>query len=184
MTGIEFNLPLEHSVELGYIPYYHAEANDNGEDLAITYVRAADAIAFMRRFVLNVAALLPWGLRADNPVTFKESKALIARLELALRWLGTTREEYNLQGLTNYLLTVSESVVGTNYVVQDKNHNLGNPDKPPGYEAFRKWVCEWTARGAFLAPYVVKEHIRFVERMRTEPSTAGVWWKGHEFLEG
>lgn len=179
MAGRDFNTLLALSVAVRYIPDFPRDQN-NGAEIAVTRVRYRDAVDFMQRFVIPVARLLPWGYSTDNPVMFLESRWLVEHLKRELRRLEGVRRKFKLQGLIGYLNMVAAEAFKP-VVVREERFNLGNPIFPPGYEMYRTYLCEWTARGCFLAPRVVKEHKEFVARMVREQ---GVWWKGHPFLRG
>jgi hypothetical protein len=178
MSGRDFNTYLVVSATMGYIPAFDMAENDGTN--ALTRVRYRDAVDFLEKFVVPVAALLDWGHAADNPVGFVESRYAVDAIKAELRRLEGTREMLRLDGLVGRL----EDAAGRAFkphVVRDKKYNLGNPIFPPGYEAYRKYLCEWTAKGCFIHPSLVQEHKKFVARMHTE---RGVWWKGHPFLRG
>jgi hypothetical protein len=179
MTGRDFNTYLAFSAAMGYIPDYATPENAVA-DVAVTRVRHRDAVDFLEKFVIPVAALLPWGHSADNPVTFPESHHLLTYIKSKLWQLDFSRQKFKLQALINHLVKSTEHAF-KRYVVLDKKYNLENPVFPPGYETYRLYLCEWTARGCFLAPDMVKKHKNFVARMGRE--LTHVWWKDHPFLK-
>lgn len=179
MSGREFNTLLELSKATGYIPDYPMDEN-NGLDIATTRVRSRDAIDWIDRFVVPVAALLPWGHTKDNPVTFAESSVLLSCLKQELIRLERNRQNFRLQQLADHLTKVAANAFRA-VVIADKTYNLGNPILPPGYERYRAYLCEWTAKGCFLGPMVVVEHKKFVTKMWMEKR---VWWKNDPFLRG
>lgn len=178
MTDRDFNTYLAMSVALNYIAEF-PEAENNGAEVARTRVWYKHICSWIDEFVLPVAALLPWGYSVDNPVAFKESKTVVKVVKWELWDLGREKHAYTLKQLTEKL--EHRALTAFVPVVMPEQWRLGNPTVPPGFEMFRKYFCEWVARGCFLAPAIVKEHKEFVKRMGTE---RGVWWKGHEFLNG
>jgi hypothetical protein len=87
---------------------------------------------------------------------------------------------FKLKDLIEHLEKITKHAFDR-HVVWDARYRLGNPGFPPGYQMYRLYLCEWTARGCFLHPNIVIEHKKFVARMGREK---GVWWKGHPFLRG
>jgi hypothetical protein len=179
MTGRDFNTYLQLSVAVGYIDPYPEGENDDAER-AVTTVRYWDVVDFLENFVIPVASMLPWGYTTDNPMMFPESQYLLQHIKNELRFLESIRRPFKLQPLIEYLESKAENAFKA-VVVREQRYNLGNPIFPPGYERYRNYLCEWAARGCFLAPITVKEHKKFMLRMSREH---GVWWKGHPFLRG
>lgn len=60
-------------------------------------------------------------------------------------------------------------------VVEDEKARLGNPIFPPGYQAYRDFLCEWTARGCFMCPMGQMDILGFMRQMDENKNRA--WWK-------
>jgi hypothetical protein len=61
-------------------------------------------------------------------------------------------------------------------VVEDKKARLNNLILPVGYEKYREFLCEWTARGCFLSQDAKLEIMQFVQKMRNDKEP---WWKDY-----
>jgi hypothetical protein len=62
-------------------------------------------------------------------------------------------------------------------VVEDVSARLGNPVTPPGYEAYRDFLCEWTARGVLMCPMGRMPILEFLRNMDKEGNKKKAWWK-------
>lgn len=144
------------------------------EEKARTYVRHQDAVEFMQKVPMFVSSLLPYGFGADNPVDMKEGVALAKHLEAELQSLAQKRTIFSTRELIAHMEVVGKKAVKPVLVSKDKSERLGNPEFPPGYIDYRKFLCEWTARGCFLSPIGKMEVMSFMSRMGKEK---GAWWK-------
>ena len=138
------------------------------------YVRYADAVAFMEQVPIKVWSMLPYGFRLDNPVESVEARALHDALKTALRALSISRKTFNTKEIMEHMLRVGKTALKP-VVVQDASARLGNPVTPPGYEAYRDFLCEWTARGVFMCPVGRMDLLEFMHKMEVNAETA--WWK-------
>ncbi|KAH9875199.1 hypothetical protein J1614_004689 [Plenodomus biglobosus] len=136
-------------------------------------IRVRDAVMVMDALPVFIAGLLDWGFSLDNPVYTAEGDALKARLVAELGILAKSRRMFHTDELIAHLREVGRGALSA-VVVQDVRERLGNPVLPPGFDEYRDFLCEWTARGCFMSPTGRKEVLMFMERMRREK--AG-WWK-------
>jgi hypothetical protein len=140
----------------------------------VVTVRVNDAIAFVDAVPIFIAKLLHWGYSLDSPVSTAEGEALRACLVKELQRLAKKKRKVHTDELKKHLLEVGKKAVNP-VVVADKGERLGNPIYPPGYEAYRDFLCEWTAKGCFLSASGRRDVVQFMERMKKE-KTKG-WWK-------
>ncbi len=137
------------------------------------YVHYDDAVRFMD-VPRKVWAMLPYGFSLDNPVGSPEALALEEVLRKELKRLSIERRLFNTKEILDHMTAVGQSALEL-VVVQDVSARLGNPVTPPGYEAYRDFLCEWTARGVLVCPMGRMPILSFLENMEKDKSKA--WWK-------
>lgn len=136
-------------------------------------VRAREAIDFMESVPVVVARLLDWGFSLDIPVNTKEGEVLRACLVAELQRLEWSKQKFHTEELIEHMQRIGETALKA-VVVGDKEARLGNPVLPPGFDAYRVFLCEWTARGCFLTGQPRQEIVLFMKDMWTKK---GAWWK-------
>jgi hypothetical protein len=140
----------------------------------VVHVRVNEAVQFMDAVPILIARLLHWGYSLDSPVETAVGEALKACLIKELQMLAKEkRKKVHTDELKEHLLEVGKKAVKP-VVVADKGDRLGNPIYPSGYEAYRDFLCEWTAKGCFLSPSGRRDVVQFMERMK---ETTKGWWK-------
>ncbi|KAI8934658.1 hypothetical protein NX059_008349 [Plenodomus lindquistii] len=139
----------------------------------VVCVRLEHAVQNMNALPVFIAGLLDWGYSLDNPVNTAEGDALKAGLVEELRRLEREGRKFHTDELVRHMLGVGKDAVRS-VVVKDVEERLGNPVLPPGFEEYRDFLCEWTARGCFMGPTGRKEVLVFMERMRREKVG---WWR-------
>ncbi|KAF1851809.1 uncharacterized protein K460DRAFT_362555 [Cucurbitaria berberidis CBS 394.84] len=138
------------------------------------YVRYDHAVRFMD-VPKKVWSTLPYGFSLDNPVGSQEALALEEHLKKELMRLSQDRSRvFNTKELVEHIVAVGKDAVKP-VVVQDESARLGNPSFPPGYHAYRAFLCEWTARGCFMCPMGRTDLLGFMKRMEERKDKA--WWK-------
>jgi hypothetical protein len=138
-----------------------------------TFVRYNDAVAFMD-VPKKVWAMLPYGFSLDNPIGSDEALALEAVLRKELYRLSLSRELFNTKDILDHMAAVGRAALKPQ-VVQDVSKRLGNPVTPPGYTAYRDFLCEWTARGVLMCPMARIPLLEFLRLMDKKQGRA--WWK-------
>jgi hypothetical protein len=136
-------------------------------------VKALEAVQFMEKVPLLVAGLLDWGFSLDNPENTPEGDVLKTCLIAELQSLEKSKHKFDTEELVAHMQKVGSEALST-IVVKDKHARLGNPVLPPGYVAYRDFLCEWTARGCFLAGDGRAEIVQFMKDMKNRK---GAWWK-------
>jgi hypothetical protein len=139
------------------------------------YVHLPDAIDLMEKIPIYVAKLLLWGFSLDNPVYMVEGDVLKERLISELRRLASTRQRWKTDDLIVHMKDVGRRAFERVVVSADKEKRLGNPVFPPGYEHYRDFLCEWTARCCFLSPLGRREILQFLRDMERNKGRA--WWR-------
>lgn len=146
------------------------------KDKVKVYVRYDDAARFMEQTPKKVWKMLSYGFSLDNPVETKEAGMLEKALKAELKHLSLDRRRvFNTVELVTHMEEVGKKAF-TPEVVGSKEARLGNPEYPPGYLAYRDFLCEWTARGCFLGPTGRVELVRFMDRMERGKNKA--LWAG------
>ncbi|KAF2116524.1 hypothetical protein BDV96DRAFT_572301 [Lophiotrema nucula] len=158
----------------GYVTMVHSRPGEVVKDRARTIVRYNDAVEFMQDVPNYAMAILDWNWERDNPTQFAESQVLHEHLKNELRRLAQSRQQFLSDDLIRHMLQVGRKAFKP-YVVAEKEDRLDNPVFPPGYEAYRDFLCEWVARGCFLSQNSKADLMNFIWRMKTEK---GVWWIG------
>jgi hypothetical protein len=138
-----------------------------------THVRCDDAVKFMD-VPRKVWAMLPYGFSLDNPVESPETLALEECLSGELKRLSVQRKLFNTKEILDHVAAVGRDALKP-VVVQDASARLGNPVTPPGYEAYRDFLCEWTARGVLMCPMGRMSILEFLRNMDKNKEKA--WWK-------
>ncbi|KAH8624368.1 hypothetical protein IG631_21107 [Alternaria alternata] len=139
------------------------------------HVRYDDAVAFMH-VPKRVWAMLPYGFSLDNPVESCEALALEKCLKGELKRLSVERKLFNTKEILDHMANVGRGVLKP-VVVEDVSARLGNPVTPPGYEAYRDFLCEWTARGVLMCPMGRMPILEFLRNMDKEGNKKKAWWK-------
>jgi hypothetical protein len=116
------------------------------------YVHLPDAIELMDRIPIYVAQLLHRVFSLDNPVNMREGEVLRECLVWELRRQAGTRRRWKTDDLIAHMKKVGAGVFTPVVVSSKKEDRLGNPVYPPGYEQYREFLCEWTARCCLLSP--------------------------------
>ncbi|KAF2130743.1 hypothetical protein P153DRAFT_312662 [Dothidotthia symphoricarpi CBS 119687] len=138
------------------------------------HVHMPDAVQVMEAVPIYVASLLNWGYSLDNPTNTKEADVLKACLVAELQRLASSKRKFNSTELVEHMKTVGERAF-VPHVVSASDQRLGNPILPPGYVAYREFLCKWTALGCFLSPSGRTEVVGFMREM--EKNKSHVWWK-------
>jgi len=136
-------------------------------------VHMPDAAQVMEAIPIFVAGLLDWGFSLDNPVRTAEGEALKKCLVDELSRLARSKRRFNTKELEEHMKKVGEGAFRP-VVVGSKEERLGNPIFPPGYLAYREWLCTWTARACFYSPIGRSEIMRFMQKIAMRKD---VWWK-------
>jgi hypothetical protein len=136
-------------------------------------VKAREAVQFMEEVPLLVTGLLDWGFSLDNPNNTAEGDVLKDRIIAELQSLEKSGQKFYTEEMIAHMQKVGKDAVRT-VVVKDKQARLGNPDMPPGYTAYQEFLCEWTARGCFLAGCGRNEIAQFMKDIKNKK---GAWWK-------
>ena len=139
------------------------------------HVRYDDAVAFMY-VPKRVWAMLPYGFSLDNPVESCEALALEKCLKGELKRLSVERKLFNTKEILDHMANVGRGALKP-VVVEDVSARLGNPVTPPGYEAYRDFLCEWTARGVLMCPMGRMPILEFLRNMDKEGNKKRAWWK-------
>ncbi|KAJ4369049.1 hypothetical protein N0V83_006132 [Neocucurbitaria cava] len=138
------------------------------------YVRYEHAVKFME-VSKKIWGELPYGFSLDNPVGSREAVALEECLNGELKRVSMERRRtFNTKELVEHMVRVGNEAVKP-VVVEDESARLGNPIFPPGYQAYRQFLSEWTARGCFLSPLGRMDVLGFMKRMDEHKGKA--WWK-------
>lgn len=124
----------------------------------------------------KIWGMLPYGFSLDNPVESRETAVLEDALKVELKHLSQNkRRKFNTEELIKHMKAFGSKALKPQ-VVGVKEARLGNPEYPPGYVAYREFLCEWTARGCFLSPSGRVELVLFMDEMERKKDRA--WWKG------
>jgi hypothetical protein len=138
------------------------------------YVRYDDAVQFMD-VPRKIWSMLPYGFSLDNPVGSAEAMALEECLWRELKRLSLDKTlVFNTKEMCDHMAEVGKKAVEP-VVVEDVGARLGNPVFPPGFEAYRDFLCEWTARGVFECPIGRMPILNFLKEMEEKKNRA--WWK-------
>lgn len=137
------------------------------------YVRAREAEQLMQEVPIYVASLLDWGFSLDNPTKSKEAEVLRKYLVGELKRSEGSKRKFHTEELIEHMQEAGKKAFKA-FVVEDKVARLGNPIFPPGYVAYREFLCEWTARGCFLTGGARREIVQSMKDMQTKK---GAWWK-------
>jgi hypothetical protein len=137
------------------------------------HLRLEEAVQFMEAVPIFIAGLLDWGYSLDKPVGTAEGDALKKCLIGELRRLAKEKRKVHTDELEEHLLEVGKNAIKP-VMVTEKGERLRNPIYPPGYEAYRDFLCEWTEKGCFLSLSGRRDVMQFMERMKEK--TNG-WWK-------
>lgn len=149
------------------------DRNQQNDNIKV-YVRYDDAVNFME-VPKTIWVMLPYEFSLVNPVMMKESKVLEDVLKEELKRLSVDRTKvFKTVELIEHLKSVGKGAFKP-CVVGDKETRLGNPEYPPGYLAYREFLCEWTARGCFLSPTGRRDLTEFMDEMERKKDRA--WWK-------
>ncbi|KAG9185751.1 hypothetical protein G6011_07082 [Alternaria panax] len=139
------------------------------------HVRYDDAVRFMD-VPKRVWAMLPYGFSLDNPVGSAEALVLEECLRSELKRLAVERKLFNTKEILDHMANVGRNALKL-VVVEDVGARLGNPVTPPGYEAYRDFLCEWSARGVFMCPMGRMSILEFLKNMEKDKNKGKAWWK-------
>ncbi|CAO2651123.1 Nn.00g094200.m01.CDS01 [Neocucurbitaria sp. VM-36] len=159
-------------------PWFHEipaewDQDRQANDIKV-YVRYDHAMRFME-VPKKIWSTLPYGFTLDNPVGSQEVLKLEECLKQELKRLSLDQNQtFNTKELVEHMVDVGRRAIRP-VVVEDASARLGNPMFPPGYQAYRQFLSEWTARGCFLCPMGRMDLLGFMERMEEHKDRA--WWK-------
>lgn len=105
------------------------------------------AVDYLFKILVYIASIFPYGHTMDNPVWFKESKALHDALVQQIQALA--RHKVSLEHILKALQTAAEGAVKP---VRRNDGALGNQEFPPNFVRYRDRLVPRLARGCFLTP--------------------------------
>ncbi|KAF2829882.1 hypothetical protein CC86DRAFT_177091 [Ophiobolus disseminans] len=138
-------------------------------------VHMPDAARMTDAIPIFVAGVLDWGFSLDNPVNSAEGDVLKQCLLEELGRLARSGKRFNTKDLEEHMMKVGEAAVRP-VVVEKKGERLGNPVFPPGFVAYREWLCTWTARACFYSPTGRGEILKFMQKMGARKDERDVWF--------
>ncbi|KAF1997948.1 hypothetical protein P154DRAFT_578477 [Amniculicola lignicola CBS 123094] len=187
LTDIRFKHDIKYSWDMwlmvseneGHIPNFshNLPPSTIHMNVAKARVNAETTLYIIEQGIIPAAGFLNWGYPGDNPIDFPESAALLAVLKRELHRLEQTGQLFLLNDLLDHMKDVGLKAF-IPVVAGTEKERLGNPVYPPGYEAYREYLCEWTARAVFIGPQASTQLMAFLFKMREEPGK--VWWKGKD----